>query len=282
MEPKKVLPDVAIFLGRIRQIASVFHRVQVEAQLHKIQSEQGWPLKSIPRDRDNATRWNITYEMLTSICENQQAITLFNARHPTVLKEDMLHPLEFIIASQFVAVLSPIAEVTEFLQGKSFVCVSIYYPSIMRIRKKMGLLARVKCGEEWLEEQKLQKVAQSLRRHIREDLEANWANHMSQEDESFLQLCSALDPRMKHLSFLQECDRVDVWEMLHKEIKKPASFVELAANNLNSEPPAKKSKISKFFTDEDELERGMNCFVAPVLEGDAMIDDEILSFHFFS
>jgi len=136
-------------LGRCHSLVELFHRSWKKSRDLRMKQEQcGLPQHKLMGDV--ATRWGSTYEMISRILEQQQAIS-------SVLAEDrknwyrMPTDAEFSVLEAVVGVLKPLSYLTDALAGEKQVTASAVLPVMKHVKSK---LAPDELGSRLVEEMK--------------------------------------------------------------------------------------------------------------------------------
>jgi hypothetical protein len=90
------------------------------------------------------TRWTSCFEMLNWFTHNEDALRLYATHQPSnpvpneegkVFNDYKLGPAEFCIIKQVCAVLQPVAQMSQMMEGDSYVTASLILPVTGRLLK---------------------------------------------------------------------------------------------------------------------------------------------------
>ena len=223
-------------IGRCHSLVELFHRsCKKTRDLRQKQQEFGLPEHKIMGDV--VTRWGSTYEMVSRILEQQQAIS-------SVLAEDrknwyrMPTDTEFSILEAVVEVLKPLSYLIDALSGEKQVTASAVLPIMKHVKSKLSPGSSDS------------RLAKEMKRTIWNDLETRYVDT---EVSEALNISSFLDPRFKdqHLqnkedtvaSITLEC--MDNYGSIH--VNDPTETTERHSTEpedsaVSEPPPAKRLK----------------------------------------
>ena len=118
-------------LARCHSLVERFHRSWLKNRDLHLKQE----LLKLPQHKliaSVATRWGSTYDMVSHIVEQQQAIS-------AVLAEDQKNWYRMPSDSEFLRLLKPLSTLTDALSGEKQVTISAILPVLKHIQKKLWL-----------------------------------------------------------------------------------------------------------------------------------------------
>ncbi|XP_010778641.1 zinc finger BED domain-containing protein 1 [Notothenia coriiceps] len=222
-------------LGRVRRVAAFFHRSSTATAV--LATKQG--MLNLPAHKlimDVVTRWNSSLDMLERYLEQQQAIaaTLLSAEVRRNAREiDTLEPADITDAEDMVRLLSPLKKATTVLCDESRPTVSLIVPLKHMIEQSMA-----QCDED------SSTIAQ-MKRAILKD----FTDRYQGEQNKFLQVSTALDPRFRSLHQLNDSQREDVFDRLklkatQMQNQNPSETEGERAHDAEEQsPPSKKTAL---------------------------------------
>ena len=167
-------------LGRCHSLVELFHRSWKKNR----DLRQKQQLLNLPQHKlkgEVATRWGSTYEMVSRIVEQQQALS-------AVLAEDrknwhkMPSDAEFSVLETVVGVLKPLSYLTDALSGEKEVTASAVVPLLKHVKAKCTPTT----GSS--------RLAKEMQTTIWSDIEPRYSSHVVLDT---LSIASFLDPRFK-------------------------------------------------------------------------------------
>ncbi|XP_056120602.1 E3 SUMO-protein ligase ZBED1-like [Rhinichthys klamathensis goyatoka] len=194
---------VARLLGRVRRITTFFHRsTTATAVLTNKQTQLELPRHKLITDVQ--TRWNSTYEMLARYLEQQAAVSAAlscpgirrNAREIDTLDNTDISDVEDI-----VKLLKPLKTATTVVCDEKEPTVSLIMPLKFMIEQSMSP-----------EENDTQTIA-NMKSAILLDI----SDRYSGDCNDMLQECTALDPRFRSLSHLNDEQRESVYARIREK-----------------------------------------------------------------
>ncbi len=220
---KKILrlPQVRQALARCHSLVELFHRSWKKARdLRQKQEELGLPQHKLMGDVP--TRWGSTYNMISRILEQQQAISAIMAGERKYWNK-MPTDIEFTTLETLSDVLKPLSVLTDALAGEKQVTASALIPILKHVTDCLTPAS----GES--------RLMKELKDTIRLDLQSRYDNKSCVFET--LSVASFLDPRFKHrhLQLKEEIITRITSECI-------GSFVSSETIQEESPPPAKKLK----------------------------------------
>ena len=238
-----------------RKLVGYFnHSYLGSGALKSKQKQLDMPVKTLKQDVE--TRWNSTYDMITSVIDNDEAIS-------TILRGDAKHR-NMLLSAETIAllkdiqvVLSPMKKLTEHMSGESYVTLSLVAPTIHQLIKNTLKI----------DQDNDSVVMQRLKNAMLNDIQTRY---QSSNTKLLLQIAAFLDPRFRNLDFLEEDEkkkvRLDIKRRmvsLHEQAKpviktepeEPQQLPSISndscsvsdTSDTTTEPPAKKCKVEKSF-----------------------------------
>lgn len=206
---------VARLLGRVRRVTTFFHKsTTATAVLANKQTQLELPRHKLITDVQ--TRWNSTYEMLARYLEQQAAVSAAlsspeirrNAREIDTLDNTDISDVEDI-----VKLLKPLKTATKVVCDEKEPTVSLIMPLKYMIEQSMSP-----------DENDTQTIA-SMKSAILLDI----SDRYSGDCNDMLQECTALDPRFRSLSHLNNEQR----ESVYARIREKAAGLHLQRNQVD-------------------------------------------------
>ncbi|XP_076742690.1 E3 SUMO-protein ligase ZBED1-like [Maylandia zebra] len=183
------VPAVAQLLGRVRRIASFFHRSTVASR--KLKEKQ--KILNLPAHKlvtDGVTRWNSTLEMLERFLEQQPAISAA-LLSPEVRRSDSnlcsLTEADITDGEDIVKALKPLKAATLVMSEEKSPTLSIIAPLHAQLLEKMISVSHDS------------SLIKDLKTAVYDNLKSRY---VALKDK--LYIASALDPRFKALPFLSK------------------------------------------------------------------------------
>lgn len=208
---------VSNLLANARSLAGFFRKSNPAwVSLQEKQHERD-PTRTVLKPiQDVITRWNSSYLMLRRLLLLKEPITLVAAdatmrpdtqrHHAKNLRDD-----EWYLAQELTKILEPLAQATELWCGEKYVSISITYPVLSGLIKKL-----VRSADDL-------PALSTFKDSVRGDLNRRFGFNSPGLDKKVPVLASALDPRFKSLSFLSQDG---VKEATYKEIERLAKKYE--------------------------------------------------------
>ena len=194
----------AAVLGRIRRLASYFHRSTLAAALLKSKAEL-LQMSSSTLKIDVCTRWNSAYDMLARFLELQAAVVaVIRSKEFSGLKEKEISSLndeEVVAAEELVVFLKPLKDITTYMCSEELPTSSIIMPLLESLVGGNGHL----CAKEG------DSVAVEEMKTI---MKADLMNRYSAKEKEMLHLISAMDPRFKSFPYLSRDERDNIFRSL--------------------------------------------------------------------
>ncbi|XP_030193755.1 uncharacterized protein LOC115529286 [Gadus morhua] len=198
---------VARLLGRVRRVTTFFHKSTTATAV--LANKQ--PQLELPRHKlitDVQTRWNSTYEMLARYLEQQAAVSAAlsspeirrNAREIDTLDNTDISDVEDI-----VKLLKPLKTATTVVCDEKEPTVSLIMPLKYMIEQSMSP-----------DENDTQTIA-NMKSAILRDI----SDRYSGDCNDMLQECTALDPRFRSLSHLNNEQRESVYARIREKAAGP-------------------------------------------------------------
>ena len=168
-------------LGRCRSLVELFHRSWKKTRdLREKQQLLGLPEHKIMGDV--VTRWGSTFEMISRILEQQQALS-------AVLAEDrknwhrMINDIELSVLETISDILKPLSYLTDALACEKQITASAIYPVLKHMKKALQI-----------DETKDTTLTTQIKQAIWKDLEKRYTDP---DVVQILNLATFLDPRFK-------------------------------------------------------------------------------------
>lgn len=206
---------VARLLGRVRRVTTFFHKsTTATAVLANKQTQLELPRHKLITDVQ--TRWNSTYEMLARYLEQQAAVSAAlsspeirrNAREIDTLDNTDISDVEDI-----VKLLKPLKTATKVVCDEKEPTVSLIMPLKYMIEQSMSP-----------DENDTQTIAS-----MKSAILLNISDRYSGDCNDMLQECTALDPRFRSLSHLNNEQR----ESVYARIREKAAGLHLQRNQVD-------------------------------------------------
>ena len=180
--------------------------------------------------QDEETRWNSTLDMISRILEQQAALCATLAE---VKKMDLLPTAcEFKLLEDLVEVLKPFKDITSQLSGEKYVTISIIKPILHHV---LNDVLKVSGSES--------ACILQIKMEMKTNLEPRYQDP---DVQNILNNACILDPRFKHLPFLENDER----QLLLKNILDELVQMIVIDNEDNednedeiTEPPLKKKSV---------------------------------------
>ncbi|XP_055035972.2 E3 SUMO-protein ligase ZBED1-like [Misgurnus anguillicaudatus] len=237
-------------IGACSKLVGHFHHSTIASNALK-QKQRQLELPSHKLMQYCKTRWNSAADMLARLHEQRWAITAVLSDRTTTKLADA-KTLELIddhwqTIEEILPVLQTLKIATEALGGENYVSVSMVYPLVHSLLSRHLQVS----GEESQKVNEFKNtVAASLKQRVH--------NANLQNAGKTPLLASALDPRHKHLRFLDENMRVSVREKLFEQYQSISSdvmgaggAVAAAAADEEDEPvPSHRRRLSLFFGED--------------------------------
>ena len=226
-------PRVQRALARCHSIVEMFHHSWKKTRdLRQKQDQLDLPQHKIIGDV--VTRWGSTYEMVSRILEQQQAIS-------SVLLEDrknwhrMITDSELSVLESLVEVLKPLSYLTDALAGEKQVTASAVLPVLVLVNSKMDQSATDTA------------LAKEIKQKIWADLSSRYGNR---EVSDMLNIATFLDPRFKDKHVENREDAVslvtilciDNYNSVHNPEAETSTPADDNASSVTDQPPAKRLK----------------------------------------
>ena len=223
------LPAVTEVLSQYRKIAGRFHRSTVaQNALEMTQTEFNLPKKKLKQEVH--TRWSSTFEMLSSIVEQQQAISSALASSKKASDRDMIPTsTDLRKVGYLIKVLDPLQHATRLLCSEKTPTLSIVQPLVTALLRKH--LETTDDDPELVLDLK-STIATSLRSHFS-------GSHQTQ----IRLLASVLDPRYKDLRFLPSSEHIKIYNDLQIVV---STFHHDSDEPLEDYPPPKGQGLLDF------------------------------------
>lgn len=172
--------------------------------LHACQRLSGKPETRLTQDVK--TRWRSTFAMTDTLRSNQEPLLLYDVRNPSAADgfKNNRHSLEdWQINNQSVAVLSPLANASQYLEGKKYATSSLVIPSMY------GCIALLHAStpvlQPWdsklLQPDQLRPEVAAGREVLHVDMERRWKTELPLPLKRFYFIATLCDPRQKGLTF---------------------------------------------------------------------------------
>lgn len=175
-----------------------------EKGLFKCQESAGVPQCKLTQDVK--TRWRSTHDMCNSLRINQEPLLLFDIRNPDAaagFKNNRYSLEDWLINNQTVALLAPLAEASQYLEGKHYPTMNLVLPSLFGCIEHMKPTNPVRqpWDGELLKPNELRPEVKLAREALYEDLVSRWKTEMPEALLRFYMTATLLDPRQRRLAF---------------------------------------------------------------------------------
>ena len=175
--------DIGPALARVSSIVSHFHHSSKATYLLK-EKQSLLRLKPHMLKSSCVTRWGSTYEMLTRLTEQQQAVLLEDGGDSILMPSSN----EFAVIEELVDILKPFNDATEILSGDSYPTLGIVQPVFHQFLSKI-LVSKPEDRD----------IVKKIKDTIRQNLSTRYQD---EEIQTILLVAMYLDPRFKKAPML--------------------------------------------------------------------------------
>ena len=190
--------------------------------LHACQKSSGVPENKLTQDVK--TRWRSTHGMTDSLRVNQEPLLLYEVRNAKVaegFKNNRLSLEDWNINNQSVALLTPLANASQYLEGKNYATSNLVIPSMYGCIELLHPNAAVR--QPWdgklLQPKDLRSEVTEGRQVLYDDMVRRWKTEISTELRRFYLIATICDPRQQGLTFpgVSQEERLEAHEWFEAE-----------------------------------------------------------------
>ena len=190
--------------------------------LHACQKSSGVPENKLTQDVK--TRWRSTHGMTDSLRVNQEPLLLYEVRKEKVaegFKDNRLSLEDWNINNQSVALLTPLANASQYLEGKNYTTSNLVIPSMYGCIELLHPNAAVR--QPWdgklLQPKDLRPEVTEGRQVLYDDMVRRWKTEISTELRRFYLIATICDPRQQGLTFpgVSQEERLEAHEWFEAE-----------------------------------------------------------------
>ena len=190
--------------------------------LHACQKSSGVPENKLTQDVK--TRWRSTHGMTDSLRVNQEPLLLYEVRNAKVaegFKNNRLSLEDWNINNQSVALLTPLANASQYLEGKNYATSNLVIPSMYGCIELLHPNAAVR--QPWdgklLKPKDLRPEVTEGRQVLYDDMVRRWKTEISTELRRFYLIATICDPRQHGLTFpgVSQEERLEAHEWFEAE-----------------------------------------------------------------
>jgi zinc finger BED domain-containing protein 1 (E3 SUMO-protein ligase ZBED1) len=190
--------------------------------LHVCQKSSGVPENKLTQDVK--TRWRSTHGMTDSLRVNQEPLLLYEVRNAKVaegFKNNRLSLEDWNINNQSVALLTPLANASQYLEGKNYATSNLVIPSMYGCIELLHPNAAVR--QPWdgklLQPKDLRPEVTEGRQVLYDDMVRCWKTEISTELRRFYLIATICDPRQQGLTFpgVSQEERLEAHEWFEAE-----------------------------------------------------------------
>jgi hypothetical protein len=190
--------------------------------LHACQKSSGVPENKLTQDVK--TRWRSTHGMTDSLRVNQEPLLLYEVRKEKVaegFKDNRLSLEDWNINNQSVALLTPLANASQYLEGKNYTTSNLVIPSMYGCIELLHPNAAVR--QPWdgklLKPKDLRPEVTEGRQVLYDDMVRHWKTEISTELKRFYFIATICDPRQQGLTFpgVSQEERLEAHEWFEAE-----------------------------------------------------------------
>ena len=187
----------------VKRLVSHFHFSSTSS--HNLNEKQ--KLLKIPENKllmDVETRWNSTFDMIVRILEQQVPICAVLMEGPQKLKDLSLESKQVSLLEELAAIFGPFKDITVRLSGQSYATVSIIAPTMFQLLNKHTAPRE---GDS--------KFSSNVKATLHASLQERYQDPAVRK---FLNTAALLDPRLRHLGFLSNDERLEITESIKDEM----------------------------------------------------------------
>ena len=190
--------------------------------LHACQKSSGVPENKLTQDVK--TRWRSTHGMTDSLRVNQEPLLLYEVRNAKVaegFKNNRLSLEDWNINNQSVALLTPLANASQYLEGKNYATSNLVIPSMYGCIELLHPNAAVR--QPWdgklLKPKDLRPEVTEGRQVLYDDMVRRWKTEISTKLKRFYFIATICDPRQQGLTFpgVSQEERLEAHEWFEAE-----------------------------------------------------------------
>lgn len=239
-------PRILPTLEKGRGIVGYFNSSNVGYNEEGCGLHQCQALASKPQNRltqDVKTRWRSSHDMCNSLRINQEPLLLYEVRHQSAAAGFMSNRFsleDWAINNEVVALLAPLANASQYLEGKSYPTMNLVLPSIYGCIKHLEIASPVRLpwDGKLVAHADLRPEVQEARIVLYDDLVQRWKTDLPSSLKRFYLTATLLDPRQKSCSFpgITAADKhearewlisefISLWQDKIKSTKKPTTPV---------------------------------------------------------
>ena len=166
-------------------------------------------LSQLPETRltqDVKTRWRSTFAMTDSLRANMEPLLLYDVKNPNAadgFQNNRLSLEDWAITNQTVALLSPLANASTYLEGKNYPTSNLVLPSMYGCCELLA--ASMPVRQPWdgklLQPNELRPEVVEGRQVLHSDLVDRWKTKIPEQLKRFYFIATICDPRQKGLCF---------------------------------------------------------------------------------
>jgi hypothetical protein len=190
--------------------------------LHACQKSSG--VRENTLTQEEKTRWRSTHGMTDSLRVNQEPLFVYEVRNAKVangFKNNRLSLEDWIINNQSVALLKPLANASQYLEGKNYPTSNLVIPSmygwIELLHPDASVLHPWDCN--LIQSKDLRPEVTDGRQVLYDDIVRLWKTEISTDPKRFYFIATICDPRQKGRTFpgVSQEERLEAHEWFDTE-----------------------------------------------------------------